>query len=75
MKYDTVIYCFYSAKKGIDFGKSLFVLEGILTKSCQFFFKITIFITSKPVAMETSGHFEKLMPLSIRTFWPSIQIP
>ena len=30
MKYDTVIYCFYSAKKGIDFGKSLFVLEGIL---------------------------------------------
>ena len=29
MKYDTVIYCFYSAKKGIDFGKSLFVLEGI----------------------------------------------
>ena len=41
MKYDTVIYCFYSAKKGIDFGKSLFVLEGIkplmleLTSTCH----------------------------------------
>ena len=31
MTYDTVIYCFNSAKKGIDFGKSLFVLEGIVT--------------------------------------------
>ena len=30
MKYNTVIYGFYRAKKGIDFGKSLFVLEGIL---------------------------------------------
>ena len=29
MKYNTVIYGFYRAKKGIDFGKSLFVLEGI----------------------------------------------
>ena len=29
MKYNTVIYCSYSAKKGIDFGKSLFVLERI----------------------------------------------
>ena len=27
MKYNTVIYGFYRAKKGIDFGKSLFVLE------------------------------------------------
>ena len=31
MKYNTVIYGFYRAKKGIDFGKSLFVLEGILS--------------------------------------------
>ena len=30
MKYNTVIYGFYRAKKGIDFGKSLFVLEGII---------------------------------------------
>ena len=29
MKYNTVVYSFYHAKKGIDFGKSLFVLEGI----------------------------------------------
>ena len=32
MKYNTVIYGFYRAKKGIDFGKSLFVLEGIKSK-------------------------------------------
>ena len=32
MKYNTVIYGFYRAKKGIDFGKSLFVLEGIISK-------------------------------------------
>ena len=49
----------------------LLILNQILS---VFFFKITIFITSKPVAMEMNGHFEKLMPLSILTFWPSIQI-
>ena len=35
MKYNTVIYGFYRAKKGIDFGKSLFVLEGILSKMAK----------------------------------------
>ena len=50
MKYDTVIYCFYSAKKGIDFGKSLFVLEGIfsvcnLDKNSVFPVMLTVEIT------------------------------
>ena len=36
MKYNTVIYGFYRAKKGIDFGKSLFVLEGINKLSFPF---------------------------------------
>ena len=35
MKYNTVIYGFYRAKKGIDFGKSLFVLEGIKYKNMK----------------------------------------
>ena len=42
----------------------------LLNQILSFFLKITIFITSKPVAMETSGHFEKLMPLSNLLFGP-----
>ena len=37
MKYNTVIYGFYRARKGIDFGKSLFVLEGIICSLIRFF--------------------------------------
>ena len=37
MKYNTVIYGFYRAKKGIDFGKSLFVLEGICSFQTVFY--------------------------------------
>ena len=55
MKYNTVIYGFYRAKKGIDFGKSLFVLEGI---------KIDLYVGSF-----LGGEYPFLAHLSTKCSW------
>ena len=59
MKYNTVIYGFYPTKKGIDFGKSLFVLEGIcfsekirLDISCKFSARQIRLETPSPIFFE-----------------------
>ena len=58
MKYNTVIYGFYRAKKGIDFGKSLFVLEGILCfVLCYGFHVVSQGGTSVPVHFVDAGAF------------------
>ena len=48
MKYNTVIYGFYRAKKGIDFGKSLFVLEGIISNDICIFNVLCFFLFADP---------------------------